>query len=102
LRKADLLRYADGSNPLHWAESSIKWRHEGFGVKKGELPSGVAVPGERALSPCGFAADGGADHRRFNYEDNEHGQGESNSDEGKIHSRDSKGEHVDGAAQEAH
>jgi hypothetical protein len=92
------LRYADGSNPLRQDKSSIEWKHEGFGVNKDDFRPGASVRGEPALCADGPAAVGGADNRRFDNEAGERHQGESDSDEGKIHRRACQAEYGSGGA----
>ena len=84
---------ADGSNRLRGAESSIEWRHEGFGVKKRALRPGGAVPGEPALCADGLAAGGGSGNGRFDNEAIRGFEGENNSDEDE-----SPGKHGEGGS----
>jgi hypothetical protein len=95
------LRYADGSNPLRRAQSSIEWRDEGFGVKIRSFWPGVAVPGEPALCPDCSAASGGAGDGRFDDEASRGVQGENYSNEGESNRRDGKDGHGGDKAQEA-
>ena len=86
--KGHFLRYADGSNPLRWAESSIEWRHESFGDKTRNFRSGIAVRGQPALCPDSSAAVGGAGDGRFDNETGSGGEGENNGDEDESRSKD--------------
>jgi hypothetical protein len=83
---------------LRSVESSIEWRHEGFGIKKRALRPGGAVPGEPALCPDGSAASGGAGDGRFDNEairgvegENNSFERENNSDEDESHGKNGEG-----------
>jgi len=99
------LRYGDGSDTLRRDQSSIEWRHEGFGFDK--LASrGATVPGEPALWADGSAAGGGTNHRRFDDEagrrsEDENGGDKDGGDEEEIDFWDGEGGSGVGEAQKA-